>query len=110
MAGHAAITTVTGIGAADIKPAVDTAGDWLAANAEIVRLRALLDATYRDQEKALAAANKPVRALVRQVRASPKVAPELLTLLDIAATSNTAASRAAARNSRAAIYDRSAAA
>ncbi len=93
VANHAAITTVTGIAADDSKAAVDAAGTWLAANTEVVRLSALLDAAYRTQQNALSAANEPVRALVRQVKASPKVTPALLTLLDIASTPDTAAAR-----------------
>ena len=88
-----AITTVAGIPAPEVKTVIALTDACVSARAEVVKYKKLLAGCVTDYEKAVNAANEPVRALVRRIKVSPGTTPALLTLLAIETISDTSATR-----------------
>ena len=88
-----AVTTVAGIPASEVKAVTDLTDACVSARATVVDLKQKLAAAVTGHENAETAANLPLRALVRRVKVSPSTTPDLLTLLGIDTTPDTATAR-----------------
>ena len=87
------LTTQLSIPAAQVTAVTDLGTDWLNAHEQVASLKGALAAAVQAQATALDTLTAPLRALVRQAKASPASTPALLELLELQGSSNPVTSR-----------------